>query len=74
PSQQHFHQYYPTRTFENSNRHQFHHPSHFQSTSIFQPPLPPHSSIRLISFESFISVLFIFCRFECDRLLKSFRR
>ncbi|CAF0878359.1 unnamed protein product [Rotaria sp. Silwood1] len=42
PSQQHFHQYYPTRTFENSNRHQFHHPSHFQSTSIFQPPLPPH--------------------------------
>ncbi|CAF1624600.1 unnamed protein product, partial [Adineta ricciae] len=42
-SQTHFHQFHPTRTFENSNRHQFHHSSHFQSSPVFQPtpPVPP---------------------------------
>ncbi|CAM4750007.1 unnamed protein product [Rotaria magnacalcarata] len=41
-SQSHFHQYFPTRTFENSNRHQFHHSSQFQPLSMCQPPvLPP---------------------------------
>jgi len=40
-TQPHFHQYHPTRTFENSNRHQFHHQSQFQSSSVFQPPPPP---------------------------------
>lgn len=36
-SQTHCHQFQPTRTFENSNRHQFHHQSHFQSSPVFQP-------------------------------------
>jgi hypothetical protein len=44
PSQPHFHQFHPTRTFENSNRHQFHHPSHFQSSPVFQPSPPPQLS------------------------------
>ncbi len=46
-SQPHFQQYHPTRTFENSNRHQFQHPSHFQSSPVFPPPpqlLTPSSS------------------------------
>ncbi|UJR35265.1 hypothetical protein I4U23_028029 [Adineta vaga] len=43
PSQTHFHQFHPSRTFENSNRHQYQHPSHFQSSPVFQatPPVPP---------------------------------
>jgi len=40
-SQPHFQQYHPTRTFENSNRHQFQHPSHFQSSPVFPPPPLP---------------------------------
>jgi hypothetical protein len=47
PTPAHFHQYHPTRTFENSNRHQFHHPSHFQSSPVFQPPPPPPPSAQL---------------------------
>jgi hypothetical protein len=47
--QPHFHQYHPTRTFENSNRHQFHHPSHFQSSPAFQP-LPPAQSSTSTSY------------------------
>jgi hypothetical protein len=39
PPQTHFHQYHQTRTFENSNRQQFHLPP-FQTSPIFQPPLP----------------------------------
>ena len=35
PSQTHFHQYHPTRTFENSNRHQFHHPAQLSNPSAF---------------------------------------
>jgi hypothetical protein len=35
PSQTHFHQYHSTRTFENSNRQQFHLPA-FQSSPLFQ--------------------------------------
>ena len=47
PTPAHFHQFHPTRTFENSNRHQFHHPSHFQSSPVFQPPPPPPPSAQL---------------------------
>lgn len=32
-SQPHFHQFYPTRTFENSNRQHFNHSPHFQSSA-----------------------------------------
>jgi hypothetical protein len=39
-SQTHFHQYHPTRTYENSNRHQFH------LSPIFQPPTPVSSTLH----------------------------
>ena len=43
-SQQHFHSYCPTRTFENSNRHQFRHSFHLQSLPVFQPSSHPQLS------------------------------
>ncbi len=43
-TQPRFHQYHTTRTFENSNRHQFHHQSQFQSSPVFQPPPPAQLS------------------------------
>ncbi|CAF0761458.1 unnamed protein product [Adineta steineri] len=39
-SQTHFHQYHPTRTFENSNRQQFHNSTPFQSSPVFQSTTP----------------------------------
>ena len=39
-AQTHFHPYHPTRTFENSNRHQFH------LSPIFQPPTPISSPLN----------------------------
>lgn len=47
PNQSHFHQYHPTRTFENSNRHQFPHSPIFQSspqTTVSQLSTPSTSS------------------------------
>ena len=40
PSQTHFHQFHPTRTFENSNRQQFQHIPHFQPATVFQSSPP----------------------------------
>ena len=40
PSQTHFPPFHPGRTFENSNRHSFHQPAHFQPSSSFQMPHP----------------------------------
>ena len=43
PSGPHFSQFHPGRTFDNSNRHSFHQPAHFQPSppSLFQMPPPP---------------------------------
>lgn len=45
PTGAHFSQFHPGRTFDNSNRHSFHQPAHFQPSppSLFQMPSPPPS-------------------------------
>ena len=46
-SHAHYHQYNPSRTFDNTNRPQFHHPSHFQSPAVLQHPPPPSPQLPM---------------------------